>query len=113
GGRAVGGVAAGPAAVAEAAQQASDREQQQAGDDAALREVLRVARAVAWEFARQYGRGPDAEQFQAIEQFARFVTLNGADTRPVDPRLLLRGWGARCRAGAGETRRARGRQSVR
>ena len=82
--------------------------------------VLRVARAVAWEFARQHGRAPDAEQFRAIERFARFVTLNGADTRPVDPALLLQGVGgagarrrggaapdpARDRPGAGPLRRA-------
>ena len=96
-----------PGAVAEAAQQARDREQQQAGEDAALREVLRVARAVAWEFARQHGRAPDAEQFQAIERFARFVTLNGADTRPVDPALLLRGWEAQERADAEAQRQIR------
>ena len=98
--RDLGELSAIPGAVAEAAQQARDRDQQQAGEDAALRGVLRVARAVAWEFARQHGRAPDAEQFQAIERFARFVTLNGADTRPVDPALLRKGWEAQERADA-------------
>ena len=69
--------------------------------------MLRVARAVAWEFARQHGRAPNAEQFQAIERFARFVTLNGADTRQVDPALLLRGWEAQGRADAEAQRQIR------
>ena len=89
-----------PGAVAEAARVAREREQQQAEQDAAAPEVLRVARAIAWEFARQHGQAPDAEQFRRIEQFARFITLNGADTRPVDPELLLRGWQAQERADA-------------
>jgi hypothetical protein len=33
-----------------------------------------------------------------IERFARFVTLNGAGIRPVDPALLLKGWEAQERA---------------
>ena len=105
--RDLGELAAIPGAVAEAARQARDRDQQQAGEDAAPQEVLRVARAVAWEFARQHGRAPDAEQFQAIERFARFVTLNGADTRPVVPALLLRGWEAQERADAEAQRQIR------
>jgi TrwC relaxase len=105
--RDLGELSALPGAVAEAARQARDRERQQAGEDAAVREVLRVARAVGWEFARQYGRAPDAEQFRAIERFARFVTLNGADTRPVDPALLLKGWEAQGRADAQAQREIR------
>ncbi len=87
-------------AVAEAARQARDREQQQIWEEAAVREVLQVARAIAWEFARQHGRAPDAEQFRAIERFACFITMNGTDTRPVEPELLLKGWEAQERAGA-------------
>ena len=105
--RDLGELAAIPAAVAEAAQQARDRDQQQAGDDAAVRGVPRTARAVAWEFTRQHGRAPDAEQFRAIERFARFVTLNGADTRQVDPALLLKGWEAQERADAEAQRQIR------
>jgi TrwC relaxase/AAA domain len=105
--RDLGELSALPGAVAEAARQARDRERQQAGEDATVREVLRVACAVGWEFARQYGRAPDAEQFRAIERFARFVTLNGADTRPVDPALLLRGWEAQERADAEAQREIR------
>jgi hypothetical protein len=89
-----------PDAVAEAARVAREREQEQAEQVAAAPEVLRVARAIAWEFARQRGQAPDAEQFRRIEQFARFVTLNGTDTRPVDPELLLHGWEAQERADA-------------
>jgi len=96
-----------PDAVAEAARRARDRERQQADEDTATREVMRVARAVAWEFARQHSRAPDAEQFQAIERFARFVTLNGADTRPVDPALLLKGWEAQERVDAEAQRQIR------
>jgi AAA domain/TrwC relaxase len=107
--RDLGELAAIPGAVAEAAQQARDRdqEQEQAREDPAVQEVPRVARAVAWEFARQHGRAPDAEQFRAIEQFAHFVTLNGADTRPVDPALLLKGWEAQERADAEAQRQIR------
>jgi hypothetical protein len=105
--RDLGELSAIPGAVAEAAQQARDRDQEQAREDPAVQEVLRVARAVAWEFARQHGRAPDAEQFQAIERFARFVTLNGADTRPVDPALLLKGWEAQERADAEAQRQIR------
>ena len=105
--RDLGELSAIPGAVAEAAQQARDRDQEQAREDPAVQEVLRVARAVAWEFARQHGRAPDAEQFRRIERFARFVTLNGADTRPVDPALLLRGWEAQERADAEAQRQIR------
>jgi TrwC relaxase/AAA domain len=105
--RDLGELSAIPGAVAEAAKQARDRDQQQAGDDAAARRVLQVARAVAWDFTRQHGRAPDVEQFRAIERFARFVTLNGADTRPVDPVLLLRGWEAQEGADAEAQRQIR------
>ena len=53
---------------------------------------------IGQEFARQHGRAPDAAEFRRIERFARFITLNGADTRPVEPELLLRGWEAQERA---------------
>ncbi len=95
-----------PGAVAEAARVAREREQQQAELDAAP-EVLRVARAIAWELARQHGQAPDAEQFRRINRFARFITLNGADTRPVDPALLLKGWEAQERADAEAQRQIR------
>ena len=97
--RDLGELSAIPGAVAEAARVAREQEQQ-AEQDAAAPQVLRVARAIAWEFARQHGQAPDAEQFRRIEQFTRFITLNGADTRPVDPELLLRGWEAQERADA-------------
>ena len=88
-----------PDAVVEAARVAREQEHQ-AEQDAMAPEVLPVARAIAWEFARQHGQAPDADQFRQIERFARFITLNGADTRPVDPALLLRGWEAQERADA-------------
>ena len=92
-----------PAAVAEAARAAREREQQ-AERDAADPVALRVAQAIAGEFGRQHGRAPEARELEAIERFARFVTLNGADARPVDPALLLKGWHAQERADA-EARR--------
>ena len=96
------------AAVAEAARAAREREQeQQAEQDVAAAEVLRVARAIAGEFARQHGRVPEARELEAIERFARFVTLNGADIRPVDPALLLKGWEAQERADAEAQREIR------
>jgi TrwC relaxase/AAA domain len=73
---------------------------EQAGQDAAAEAMLQVARAIGWEFARQHGRAPDADEFARIERFARFITLNGADTRPVEPALLLQGWEAQERADA-------------
>ena len=96
----LGELAAIPGAVAEAARQARERALEQAEQDAPAEAVLRVARAIGWEFARQHGRAPDADEFRRIERFARFITLNGADTRPVEPALLLRGWQAQERADA-------------
>jgi hypothetical protein len=96
----LGELAAIPNAVAEAACQARENAFEQAGQDAAAEAVLRVARAIGWEFARQHGRAPDAAEFRAIERFARFITLNGTDTRPVQPALLLQGWEAQERADA-------------
>jgi AAA domain len=57
-----------------------------------------VARMIGRECTRQHGRVPDAAEFRRIERFARFITLNGADTRPAEPELLLRGWQAQERA---------------
>ena len=94
----LGELAAIPGAVAEAARQARERAVEQAERDAPAEAVLRVARAIGWEFARQHGRAPDADEFRRIERFARFITLNGADTRPVEPALLLQGWEAQERA---------------
>jgi hypothetical protein len=82
-----------PAAVAEAARAAREREHQ-ADRDAADPVALRAAQAIAGEFSRQHGRAPEARELEAIERFAHFVTLNGADARPVDPALLLKGWQA-------------------
>ena len=96
----LGELAAIPDAVAEAARQARERALEQAEQDAPAEAVLRVARAIGWEFARQHGRAPDADEFRRIERFARFITLNGTDTRPVEPGLLLRGWEAQERADA-------------
>ena len=96
----LGELAAIPGAVAEAARQARERAPGQAGQDAPAGAALRVARAIGWEFARQHGRAPDADEFRRIERFARFITLNGTDTRPVEPGLLLRGWQAQERADA-------------
>jgi hypothetical protein len=96
----LGELAAIPGAVAEAARQARERALEQAGQGAPAGAVLRVARAIGWEFARQHGRAPDAAEFRRIERFARFITLNGTDTRPVEPGLLLRGWQAQERADA-------------
>jgi hypothetical protein len=96
----LGELAAIPDAVAEAAPAAGDREQQARKETAAPEVVLRVARAIGSEFARWHGRAPDAEEFARIERFARFITLNGTGTRPVEPELLLQGWEAQERADA-------------
>src|SRR6202034_4038093 len=85
----LGELAAIPDAVAGAARQARESAIE---EDVAAGAVLRVARMIGREFGRQRGRGPDADEFRRIERFARFITLNGADTRPVEPELLLRGW---------------------
>ena len=96
----VGELAAIPGAVAEAARQASE-ERVRAGAYRA-EAVLRVARMIGQEFARQHGRAPDAAEFRRIERFARFITLNGADTRPVEPGAApARVGGARARRCAG------------
>ena len=62
--------------------------------------VRQVVQAIGAEYAREHGAGPDAEQMARIERFARFITLRGADTRPVDPALLLRAFEAQQRADA-------------
>jgi hypothetical protein len=96
----LGELAAIPGAVTEAARQARESMFEQAEQDASAEAVLRAARAIGWEFARQHGRAPDADEFARIERFARFITLSGTDTRPVEPALLLRGWEAQERADA-------------
>ena len=94
----LGELAAIPGAVAEAARRGRESASGQAGQDPAAGAVLRVARMIGREFARQHGRAPDEAEFLRIERFARFITLNGAETRPVEPELLLRGWEAQERA---------------
>ena len=87
----VGELAAIPDAVAEAARQASGNA---SGQGVPAEAALRVARMIGQEFARLHGRSPDAAEFRRIKRFARFITLNGADTRPVEPepyRLELAG----------------------
>jgi hypothetical protein len=93
----LGELAAIPDTVAEAARQARGHEQQ-AREQTTAPHVLRVARAISWQFARQHGRAPDGDEFARIQRFARFITANGTDTRPVDPELLLQGWQAQERA---------------
>ena len=90
-----------PDAVAEAARMAREREQQQAGAGCG------GAGGAAGGAGDRVGVRPSARpgagrgrSSGAIERFARFITLNGADTRPVDPALLLRGWQAQERADA-------------
>ena len=73
----LGELAAIPGAVAEAARQARDARPRRPSRTQRHGAVLRVARAIGWEFARQHGRAPDADEFRRIERFARFVTLNG------------------------------------
>jgi hypothetical protein len=57
--------------------------------------VQQTARGIAWAFAREHGRAPGRSEFVRMERFASFITLRGADPRPVDPALLLRAWQAR------------------
>ena len=91
----LGELAAIPDAVAEASQQArerelpsEDRERERGLPDA----VLQVARSIASEFARKRGHAPDLAALARMEQFASFVTRRGADRRPADAALLLRAW---------------------
>ena len=90
-----------PAAVAEAARQAREREPSRQS-----RTRQRRSSAAGGAGDRR-GSSPASTAARrtrtssgAIERFARFITLNGADTRPVDPALLLRGWEAQERADA-------------
>jgi hypothetical protein len=95
--RDLGELAAIPDAVAEASRQAREAEPGAAEDHAQARSdlpepVRQVASSIAGEFARQHGRAPDQAEFARIERFAMFVTRRGADVRPADAALLLRGW---------------------
>jgi hypothetical protein len=90
----LGDLAAIPAWVTAAAQPGSPG--QQPRDLAAERDVVQqTARGIAWAYAREHGRAPSRAQYAQMERFASFITLRGADPRPVDPELLLRGWQAR------------------
>ena len=92
----VGELAAIPDAVAEASRQAREAEPGAAEDAQARSDlpepVRQVARSIAGEFAQQHGRAPDQAELARIERFAMFVTRRGADVRPADAALLLRGW---------------------
>jgi hypothetical protein len=93
----LGDLAAIPDAVMAAAHQQRDREQVR--DLAAEWDAVGwVARAISLEFARQNSRAPSEAEFARMERFASFITLRGADLRPVDPVLLLQGWQAQERA---------------
>jgi hypothetical protein len=82
------------AAIPDAALAAArhEQDQHQLRDLPAGREVVRrVARSISLEFARQHGRAPDRAEFARIERFVSFVTLRGADLRPVEATELVQG----------------------
>jgi hypothetical protein len=90
----LGDLAAIPAWVLAAAQ--PGRPAQRTRDLAAERDVVQqTAKRIAWAYASEHGRAPSRAEYAQMERFAGFITLRGADPRPVDPGLLLRGWQAR------------------
>ncbi len=89
----LGDLAAIPTWVTAAAQPGGPA--QRPRDLAAERDVVQqTARGIARAYAREHGRAPSRAQYAQMERFASFITLRGADPRPVDPRLLLCGWQA-------------------
>ncbi len=100
-----------PDAVAEAARQAQEAARRSATAGTSELEpsgaVLRVAREMALEFARQHGRDLDRVELERMESFASFVTLGGSEAVSADPALLLRAFEAQ------EQREEQARRQVR